>query len=85
MFQEISIPSLDSDCRLFIDRSKRSLRAVLLHNGNVYPSIPIAHSVQMKEDREFVKILLELNQYNDHNWDVCGNFKMIAFLFLLGL
>ena len=37
----------------------------------------------MKEDREFVKILLELIQYNDHNWYVCGDFKMIAFL--LGL
>ena len=49
----------------------------------MYPSIPIAHSVQMKEDRESVKILLELIQYNDHNWDVCGDFRMIAFL--LGL
>ena len=37
----------------------------------------------MKEDRESVKILLELIQYNDHNWDGCGDFKMIAFL--LGL
>ena len=37
----------------------------------------------MKEDHESVKILLELIQYNDHNWDVCGDFKMIAFL--LGL
>ena len=49
----------------------------------MYPSIPIAHSVQMKEDRESVKILLELIQYNDHNRDVYGDFKMIAFL--LGL
>ena len=37
----------------------------------------------MKEDRESVKILLELIQYNDHNWDICGDFIMIAFL--LGL
>ena len=49
----------------------------------MYPSIPIAYSVQMKEDREFLKTLLELIQYNDHNWDVCGDFKMMAFL--LGL
>ena len=33
----------------------------------------------MKEDREPVKILLELIQYNDHNWNVCGDFKRIAF------
>ena len=64
---------------MFIDSSKRSLKAVLLHNGNVYPFIPIAHSVQMKEDRESVKILLELIQYNNHYWDVYGDFKMIAF------
>ena len=37
----------------------------------------------MKEGRESVKILLELIQYNDHNWDVYEDFKMIAFL--LGL
>ena len=51
----------------------------------MYPSIPIAHSVQMKEDCESVKILplLKLIQFNDHNSDVCGDFKMIAFL--LGL
>ena len=68
-----------SDWRLFNDSSKQSLKAVLLHNGNVYPSIPITHSVWMKEDRESVKILLELIRYNNHNWDVCGDFKMIAF------
>ena len=83
MFQESGIAYSASDWRFFIDSSKRSLKAVLLHNGNVYPSIPIAHSVQMKEDRESVKILLELIQYNNHNWDVCGDFKMVAFL--LGL
>ena len=83
LFQEIGVAYSASNWRLFIDSSKRSLKAVLLHNGNVYPSIPIAHSVQIKEDRESVKILLELIQYNDHKWDVCGDFKMIAFL--LGL
>ena len=80
LFQEIGIAYSASDWRLFIDSSKRSLKTVLLHNGNVYPSIPIAHSVQMKEDDESVKILLELIQYNYHNWDVCGDLKMIAFL-----
>ena len=55
------------------------MKGVLLHNDNVYPSISIAHSVQMKEDRESVKILLEFIQYDDHNCDVCGDFKMIVF------
>ena len=75
LFQEIGIAYSASDWSLFIDSSKRSLKAVLLHNGNVHPFIPIAHSVQMKEDRETKKILLKLNQKNDHNWNVCETLK----------
>ena len=33
----------------FIDSSKRSLKAVLLHNGILKPVIPIAHSFYLKE------------------------------------
>ena len=83
LFQEIGIAYSASDWRLFIDSSKRSLKADLLHNGDVYPFISIAHSVQMKENHESAKVLLELIQYDDLNWDVCGDFKMITFL--LGL
>ena len=36
LFQEIGIVYAASDWRLFIDSSKQSLKAVLLHNGNVY-------------------------------------------------
>jgi len=35
--------------RLFIDASKTSLKAVLLHNGNKLPSIPVAHAPSTKE------------------------------------
>lgn len=38
--------------RLFIDASTDSLKALLLHNGNERPSIPVAHTVDMKESRE---------------------------------
>jgi hypothetical protein len=34
-----------SDGRLFLDFSQGSLKAVLLHEVNAKPSIPIAHSV----------------------------------------
>ena len=34
----------DEKCRLFIDSSQRSLKAVLIHNTNKFTSIPIAHS-----------------------------------------
>ena len=44
--------------RLFIDSSTKSLKAVLLHKGDIYPSIPLVYSLQMKEDYENVKQLL---------------------------
>ena len=55
-----------SDWRLFIDSSKRSLKAVLLHNGNTFASIPLAHSIHMKESYENMEILLPKLKYHDH-------------------
>jgi len=43
------------DWRLFIDSSKQSLKCVLLDNGNIFGSIPIAHSGRAKEIYESVK------------------------------
>lgn len=37
-----------SEWRLFIDSSKTSLKGVLLHNGNLFASVPIVHSVHLK-------------------------------------
>ena len=37
------------DWRFFIDAAKFSLKAVLLHNGNKFPSIPLAHAVGIKD------------------------------------
>ena len=37
---------------LYVDLYKFSLKAVLLHNGNIHPSIPTARSVHMKETYE---------------------------------
>jgi hypothetical protein len=53
--------------RLFIDSSKVSLKAVLLHNGNKYPSVPLAHAVNMKESYENTKFLLEKIHYEKYN------------------
>lgn len=68
------------DWRLFIDSSKKSLKGVLLHNGNKYASIPVAHSVDFKENYEKIKCLLEKIKYRGHNWTVCGDFKVIELL-----
>ena len=48
-----------NEWRLFIDSSKRSLKCVLLHNENRYASIPVGHSVTLKESYENVKNVLE--------------------------
>jgi len=65
------------DCRLFIDSSKLSLKCVLLHNGNEFGSIPIAHSMKGKESYESV---LQLISYHQHEWIMCVDLKMVCFL-----
>jgi len=47
--------------RLFIGSSKVSLKLVLLHNGNRYPSVPLAHAAIIKESYESIKLLLGKN------------------------
>jgi len=44
-----------STWRLFIDSSKRSLKAVSLHNSNVLASIPLAHSTMLSESYKTLK------------------------------
>ena len=57
-----------NEWRLFIDSSQGRLKAVLLHNGNKYASIPIAHSTKLKESYENMKYVLEKINYADHKW-----------------
>ena len=46
LLSEIGLPEYNPDeWRLFIDSSKRSLKCVLLHNGNKFACVPIGHSV----------------------------------------
>lgn len=66
--------------RLFIDSSVRSLKAVLLHNGNVYASIPIAHSTKLKEEYDTIKFVLDKIKYSEHKWQICGDLKIITMM-----
>ena len=59
---------------------QRISRQVLLRNGKKYPSLPLAHSVHLKETYENVKTVLNVLKYNQYNWEVIGDFKIIAFL-----
>ena len=69
--------------RLFIDSSKTSLKAVLLHNGNIKPSIPVGYSIPRKETYDTMKILFDILEYPKYNWKICSD--LTVFSLLLGL
>ena len=79
LFTSLGLPHNPSDWRLFIDSSKRSLKGVL-HNGNKYISIPIAHSVHLKESYENMELLLEAIKYSEYQWILCGDLKVIGLM-----
>ena len=66
--------------RLFIDSSKASIKCVLLHNSNRYASIPIGHSVHLKETYKNMKMLLTKIKYDEHKWMLCGDLKILSML-----
>ena len=80
LFQTLGIVHIVNEWRLFIDSSKRSLKAVLLHIANKKPSIPIAHSAQLKESYDSIEILLNAIHYSDYQWSLCGDLKVIGIL-----
>jgi len=68
---------------IFIESSKVSLKAVLLNNGNVLPSIPVAHTFGIKESDNSMKQLLQYIKYDTYKWNTCVDLKVTALL--LGL
>src|SRR6218665_2344854 len=80
LFKAKGITCNPSEWRLFIYSSSRSLKAMLRHNGNNCPSLPMAHSVHLKGDYTSVKMLLSALKYDDYGWEVIGDFKMVSFL-----
>ena len=81
LLEELGIQIYNSnEWRLFIDSSNRSLKCVLLYNGNLYGAVPIGHSVCLREEHEDIKRVIELLQYHKHNWIICVDLKMVCFL-----
>ena len=80
LFQTLGIVHIVNEWRLFIDFSMRSLKAVILHIGNKKPSIPIAHSGQLKEPYDSIEMLLNEIHYSDYQWSLCGDLKVIGIL-----
>ena len=70
--------------RLFIDSSKVSLKVVLLHNGNRFPSVPFANAANVKESYESMKLLLGKIKCDEFNWKLCGDLKALLLGMQLG-
>lgn len=83
LFVKLGHEHVTSEWRLFIDSSKTSLKAVLLHNGNKLPSIPVAYSVNLKETYEVMRLVLDKINYKDFQWAICADLKVVALI--LGL
>ena len=65
--------------RLFMDSSNKSLKAVLLYNGNRVSSIPVGYSISISENYNNMIILLDSLNYNFHNWMIFGDLKVIYY------
>ena len=66
--------------RFFIDSSKCSLKAVLLHNSNKKQSLLIAHGSNIKETYRNLSNILAKIQYEKHCWNICADLKVIGIL-----
>lgn len=60
--------------------SKSSLKAVIFHNGNQYASVPVEHSVHLKECYKNIDFVLKTLGYPDHKWTNCRNLQVISML-----
>lgn len=80
LLTELGIQHNPNEWRLFIDSSKLSLKAVLLHNGNILPSVPLFHAAGLKETYETMSIILNLINYEMYSWKICGDLKVIGLL-----
>jgi hypothetical protein len=63
-FNWLNIDYKPEEWRLFIDSNITSLKCVLLHNTNQFPSIPLLYSSALKENYGDIKKILKLTMPN---------------------
>ena len=81
LLHKLAVPQYEpKDWRLFIDSSKQLPKCVQLHNGNQFASVPLAHLTTLKEKYEVVKYVLEKICYDQHEWLIYVDLKMVNFL-----
>jgi hypothetical protein len=64
----------------FYCSSKVSLKAVLLHNGNICPSVSLAYSVRMKQYHKSMHTLRNCIDYDKFKWKIFGDLKVLGLL-----
>lgn len=69
-----------TEWRLFVDFSKISLKAALLHYGNRLSSILVGYAVHMKDSYANMMTVLDSIKYAEHKWKACGDVKIISVL-----
>lgn len=57
------------------------LKAVLLHNENQLPSVPLAYATDMKETYENLEKILRLINYGTYKWQIVSDLKVLTILF----
>ena len=68
LFTELGLGTYSpAEWRLFLDSSKRSLKCVLLHNGNNFGAVPLGHSVHLRETHDDIRMVMDLLKYHEHN------------------
>lgn len=80
LFEVIGHSYVPQEWRLFIDGSVKSLKGVLLHIGNKYPSVPIIYGTDIVENYSNMEIILKLINYDSHKWVICCDLKVVAIL-----
>ena len=54
---------------------------MLIHKGNILPSIPTARSiVRVKGTYENMDLLLKAVRYSKYGWKICGDLRVIVLL-----
>jgi len=54
--------------------------SVISFNTNVYALIPLAHSTELKESYEEIRLVLNKIKYAEHKWLVCEDLKILTII-----
>jgi hypothetical protein len=69
-----------NDWILFIDSWKMGFGAVMVHNRNAYPAVPIRCAIHMKELYENVHLPVQHRQCDKYSCHLCGVTKVATLL-----